>query len=202
MKRTSGEHFGAVYVTLASVLLGLALDDLVSIVRAVETRDSVVWIEAVFVVHIIMNAWIAYTSTVTRLRLELHPWDAMNVFGLSAAHFAINSFVGGSVPAFLTAVGIYSITAAATVHGASVRGRRDPDFDFPSTGFRPVVALNLTAAVVFLFLALASTRLPEKGGAHLVFVSLCVPYATLWLAVFWRCWRRGAPHEPDSQPAS
>ena len=191
MPEEAKKHFGTVYITLVSVLLGLALDDLVSIVREVEQRDAFVWVTSIFVVHIIMNAWIAYTSLVIRVNLEPHPVDALHVFVLSAAHFAINSFVGTEAVPFLTAVGVYSLTAAATVHAAVLRGRRDPNFHFPSLGFRPVVGLNVAAGIAFLSFAWLSSADLVSHRVQFVFVASSIPYATLWLLVFWRSWRNG-----------
>jgi hypothetical protein len=86
-------NFATVYVTVASVLIGLALEDLVSIVRRIEHRDALVWLATVFVVHIIMNAWLGYSSVAISVNLELNPWDALNVFLLPASHFVLNSCV-------------------------------------------------------------------------------------------------------------
>ena len=152
---------------------------------------------SVFVVHIIMNAWIAYTSTVIELSLEPHPWDALNVFVLSAAHFAINSFVGTDVPPFLAAVGVYSLTAAATVYGAMLRSRRDPDFSFPSARFRPVIGLNIAAGAIFLLFAWFSSSGVVSRQVEFVFVVVSIPYATLWLLLFWRGWRGDRDAEID-----
>jgi hypothetical protein len=191
MPRDTRKHFGTIYVTLASVLLGLALEDLVSIVRGMEQRDAFVWVTSIFVVHIIMNAWIAYTSTAIHLNLEPHPWDALNVFGLSAAHFVINSFVGSDAPPFLAAVGVYSLIAAATVYSASERGRRDPTFNFPPAEFRPLIGLNIGAGMCFLLFALLSSLGNVSRGVQFALVTSSIPFATVWLVLFWRVWRNG-----------
>lgn len=193
MPRDTGEHFGTIYITLASVLLGLALGDLVSILRGIEHRDAFVWITSIFVVHIIMNAWIAYSSTAILVTLEPHPWDALNVFVLSAAHFAINSFVGSEATPFLTAVGVYSLTAAATVYAATLRVRQDPEVDLPPTGFRPVILLNIGAGITFLFFALISSLGSVSRSLQLLFVVTSIPYASAWLWLFWRSWRTIGP---------
>ncbi len=198
MAEASQKHFGAVYITLASVLLGLALEDLVSIVRAMEERDAFVWVTSIFVVHIIMNAWIAYTSTAVRLNLDLHPWDALNVFVLSAAHFAINSFVASAPAPFLVAVGAYSLTAAATVYSASLRGRSDPTFRFPHTEFRPLIALNMVAGVTYLLMGWVSSADQVAGGVQFAFVTTSIPFATGWLLLFWRIWRRALAAQSEA----
>lgn len=200
MARDPAKHFGTVYITLVSVLLGLALDDLVSVLRDIEQRDAFVWLTSIFVVHIIMNAWIAYTSTAIRLRLEPHPWDALGVFALSGAHFAINSFVGSEAMPFLAAVGVYSLTASATVYGAILRGRQDPDFDFPPSGFRPVIALNIGAGIAFLSFAVLSWLGVASRQMQLVFVASSIPYASLWLFLFWRSWKGGERSVTAAEP--
>ena len=185
----TGKHFGTIYITLASVLLGLALEDLVSIVRGLEHRDPFVWVTSIFVVHIIMNAWIAYSSVAMVVTLEPHPWDALNVFVLSAAHFAINSFVGPDATRFLVAVGVYSLTAAATVYAATARVRRDPHIDLPPGGFRNVIALNIGAGLAFLLFASVSATDGVSRQLQLVLVASSLPYASAWLLLFWRSWR-------------
>ena len=188
MSRDPRKHFGAVYITLASVLLGLALEDLVSIVRSSDYHDPFVWVTSIFVVHIIMNAWIAYSSTAIIFAVEPHPWDAINVFVLSAAHFAINSFVGPDATPFLVAVGVYSLTAAATVVASKIRVRRDPDIELPPSAFRPVIALNIGAGVYFLTLALVSGEGGASRTLQFIFVASSLPYASAWLVLFWRSW--------------
>jgi len=191
------KHFGTIYITLASVLLGLALSDLVSIVRSSDYRDPFVWVTSIFVVHIIMNAWIAYSSTAIVVAIEPHPWDALNVFALSAAHFAINSFVGPDAVPFLVAVGVYSLTAAATVYAAKLRVRRDPDFELPRSAFRPVIALNIGAGVYFLVLALVSSAVGASRTLELLFVASSLPYASAWLVLFWKSWTAVRPGFPE-----
>jgi hypothetical protein len=188
VSRDARKHFGTIYITLASVLLGLALGDLVSIVRSSDYRDPFVWVTSIFVVHIIMNAWIAYSSTAIIVAIEPHPWDALNVFALSAAHFAINSFVGPDAAPFLAAVGVYSLTAAATVFAAKLRVRRDPDFELPPAAFRPVIALNIGAGVYFLSLAAVSGAAGASRTLKLLFVASSLPYASAWLFLFWKSW--------------
>jgi len=185
----TAKHFGTIYITLVSVLLGLALDDLVSVVRSLEHSDPFVWLTSVFVVHIIMNAWIAYSSTAVIVTLEPHPWDALNVFVLSAAHFAINSFVGPEATPFLLAVGVYSLTAAATVYAVTLRVRSDPHVEVPPLAFRPVIALNIGSGLLFLLFGGASALDGVPRGLQLVFVACSLPYASTWLVLFWRSWK-------------
>jgi len=175
-------------VTVASVLLGLALEDLVSVVRSIEHRDSFVWITSAFIVHIIMNAWIGYSSVAIAVTLEPNPLDALNVFVLSASHFALNSFVGAEPASFFLAAGAYSLTGGGITYYNSWRASQDPLSGSSPAVFRRVIALNFSGAVVFLCVGLLSGRGMLSEAVQLVCLSGSIPFATLWLIEFWRAW--------------
>ena len=188
MTESIRNHFPTVYVTVASVLLGLALEDLVSVVREIEQRDAFVWITATFIVHIIMNAWIGYSSVAIVVALEPNPWDALNVFVLSASHFALNSFVGAEPASFFLAAAAYSVTGGAITYYNSWRASQDPLSGSSPAFFRRVIALNLLGAAVFFCVGLLSRHGILSETVQLVCVSCSIPFATLWLIEFWRAW--------------
>ena len=189
-------QFATVYVTVASVLLGLALEDLVSVVRGIEDRDTFVWIASVFIVHIIMNAWIGYSSVAIAVNLQPNPWDALNVFLLSASHFALNSFVGADPGHFFVAAGVYSLTGGAITYYNTWRASHDPSSGISPAGFRGVFLLNGVGGIFFLGVGLLSlsSALPEVS--QLLGIGVAIPFATGWLVEFWRSWSRA--RSPDA----
>ncbi len=190
----AAKRFATVYVTIASVLLGLALEDLAGVVRGIEHRDAFVWITSIFIVHITMNAWIGYSSIAISVSLEPNPWDALNVFVLAASHFALNSFVGAQPTYFFFATAVYSLTGGAITQYNVWRASQDPRAGLTPAPFRRVVVLNVCGAAAFAALGGLSSRGALSPQGELICVASALPFATAWLVMFWRSWarRRGA----------
>ncbi len=182
-------HFATVYVTIASVLLGLALEDLVSIVRGIENRDAFVWLTSIFIVHITMNAWIGYSCVAISVSLEPNPWDALNVFLLAGSHFVLNSFVEAQPTHFFFAAGAYSLTAGGITRYNVWRASQDREAGLSLGSFRRVVAVNICGGAAFLALGALSSNGVLSPGVQLACVAGSLPFATGWLILFWRAWR-------------
>ncbi len=181
-------HFATVYVTIVSVLLGLALEDLVSIVRELETMGIFEWACVLFVVHIILNAWVGFSSLAISLQLEPNPWDAANIFILSAAHFSLNSFVGSEPYLFFGAAGLYMLVAGTTLLYNVYRAAQDVESGVEIRSFYLLLFLNVwggTSYLLFAYLALENITSQNVEAGIAIF---SIPCATLWLWVFWRSW--------------
>jgi uncharacterized membrane protein YjfL (UPF0719 family) len=88
------QHYATVYITLISILLGIALGDLVSVFRSLSNPTYFEWLSLIYIVLIIMNTWIAYSLHAISIKAIPNPADAINVFVISIAHFVLNSFLG------------------------------------------------------------------------------------------------------------
>jgi len=195
LKRSN--HFATVYVTIASILLGLALEDLVSLVREIHDRDLFVWLETIFIVHIIMNAWVGYSTIAISLNIEPIPFDAVNIFALSAAHFALNTFVGGDLGHFFLAIGIYSFVAGGVVKYQIFRASSDPAINLLPEPGRRIFVLNMLGGVYFVAVGLASGSFEFGDTFKATLLCSSMPFATLWLIMFWKYWEEIVRNSPD-----
>ena len=190
-------HIATVYVTIVSIFLGLALEDLVSIVRSIEHPTLFEWAVAVFVVHIILNAWVGFSSLAISIQLVPNPWDAANVFLLSAAHFSLNSFVGAEPHMFFGAAGIYMFVGGLTLLYNVYRASTDPGSGVIVKNFYLLLFLNVWGGCSYLLFAYLAYEQLLGDTIELIIALFSIPTATLWLWVFWRAWSRSSIEQTE-----
>jgi len=183
------DNYSAIYVTLVSVMLGLALDDIVSIMRGIEELTLFNWLTAVFSVHVIFNAWVGYSSAVSTVRLVPSVWDALNVFILSVAHFALNSAIGEQPIVFFYSAACYSAIAGSVVYYNVWRVNQDDAITLDLSTFRIILWINGTGSAVFLCAGILAHQNITTPAVQSFIVALGIPFATLWLYTFLKVWR-------------
>ncbi len=183
------ENYSAIYITIVSVLLGLALDDIVSILRSLESISLFNWLTAAFSVHVIFNAWVGYSVAASIARLVPSAWDALNVFTLSVAHFALNSAIGEEQTVFFYTASCYSAVAGGVTYYNVWRANQDDSIDIVPRTFLKVIAINAVGAGAFLTAGIVTQTVILSDTAQNSIVVLGIPFATLWLYVFLRVWK-------------
>ena len=143
----------------------------------------------IFIAHIIINAWIAYASAAISVRLIPVPFDAINVFVLTIAHFALNTFIGKAPYQFFFAVSVYSLIAGLATLYNVYRGAQDTSSNIRVKQFMPVILVNVFASIGFVFFGWLSFNGLVTQSIELVFMACTIPFATIWLIVFWRIWK-------------
>lgn len=194
------DNYSAIYVTLVSVMLGLALDDTVSIMRGIESLTPFNWLTAVFSVHVIFNAWVGYSSAASAVRLVPSVWDALNVFVLSVAHFALNSAIGEQPIVFFYSASAYSAVAGGVVYFNIWRVNQDDAITLEVTTFRVILWINAIGSAAFLIAGILAQKSLATPAAQTFIVALGIPFATLWLYTFLKVWRKnGLPFWKHTQ---
>jgi hypothetical protein len=183
------ENYAAIYVTLVSVMLGLTLDDIVSVMRGIEDVSLFNWLTAVFSVHVIFNAWVGYSLAASIVRLVPSVWDALNVFVLSMAHFGLNSTIGEAPIAFFYTAACYSVIAGGVTYYNVWRVNQDDALTLTLPTFHIILWINAIGAAAFLFAGIATRANYLTSTTQTVVVALGIPFATLWIYVFLRVWR-------------
>lgn len=183
------ENYSAIYVTLVSVMLGLALDDIVSIMRTIEDLNLFNWLTALFSVHVIFNAWVGYSSAASIVRLVPSVWDALNVFVLTVAHFALNSAIGEEPIIFFYSAACYSAIAGGVTYYNVWRVDQDDAVKFRLSTFHIILRINAIGAAAFLIAGILAQTIELTGPVQTIIVTLGIPFATLWLFVFLKVWR-------------
>ena len=183
------ENYSTIYITIVSVLLGLALDDIVSILRNLESINFFNWLTAAFSVHVIFNAWVGYSAAASIARLVPSVWDALNVFTLSVAHFALNSAIGEEPTVFFYSASCYSAVAGGVTYYNVWRADQDESINIRPGMFFRVIGINVAGALGFLAAGVLTQAVFLSATVQNAIVVLGIPFATLWLFVFLRVWK-------------
>ena len=177
-------QFSTVYITIASVLLGLNLAEVVRILSGLEHHTFEIWLQALAVTHLIFNAWFGYSSVAIILQVIPTVWDSLNVFVLAAAHFAMVAFIGTEPHFFAFAVSVYALAAIGTILGNTMRFRDSDELALSTRDSMPMVVFNAICSVVIAVVGLLiySGKIGSWGGILVGFMALGL--ATGWLTIF------------------
>ena len=103
--------FPAVYVTLISILLGFAIEDVISRLRELVSIDIHAVLVSISIFSAIFAAWTGYSFvSMTQERLP-RLLDSVNVFALALGVYLLNSTLGKEIWLFFAAVFVYFVGA-------------------------------------------------------------------------------------------
>ena len=113
--------FPSVYITLVSILLGFAVEDVVTRLGELAILEVFDVLAAGGVLSGIIAGWIGYSFvSMTQERLP-RVWDAIHVFFLAFGFYLLNSTIGKEVWLFFFALSIYHFLATvATIYNANI----------------------------------------------------------------------------------
>jgi hypothetical protein len=100
------DNHPSVYLTLVSIIVALALEDLFSLVRDIygvgvpETGAVLLWLRIVGAFGAALSVWVGYCHILITTRWILGIWDALSVMSLLIILFVINTTVGAENPAW------------------------------------------------------------------------------------------------------
>jgi hypothetical protein len=103
--------FPSVYITLISMLLGFAVEDVITQLRALNSIDTYSALTAVSILTAIIAVWTAYSfGSMTQKRLP-RLMDVINVFFFAFCFYLLNSTIGLDIWYFFAAISIYGANA-------------------------------------------------------------------------------------------
>lgn len=187
------ERFSTVYITIVSIFLGLAMEDLFSKFTSIENPDFYAYVILVLVSLLVINLWVSYSNMAISIRLIPNPMDAFMVFGSIMGLYILNFMIFRSAYEFFYVHGLFNLGAAlATVYHVK-RALSDDNVDFDPLIFRPVYALNVAifAMSICVGVVLQLHLIGETVEAVLAGMVLVCPIAWLW--VFWSNFKRAFP---------
>ena len=187
------ERFSTVYITLVSIFLGLAMEDLYSKFTSIENPGFYAYVILVLVTLLVINLWVSYSNMAISIRLIPTPTDAFMVFGSIMGLYILNFMIFRPVYEFFYVHGLFNLGAAlATVYHVR-RALYDDSVDFDPLTFRPVYVLNIAifAISISVGLVLQLNLAGETLKAVLAGMVLVCPVA--WLCVFWANFKRAFP---------
>ena len=176
-------HYSTVFITLCSVLLGLCLADVVSILRNAEHHTWMLWLQAGFVIALIFNAWVAFATHAITVRVIPTIGDSFLVFAVAGGNFAITAFVGTAPYLFWTGVGAYALIAIVVNAFTILRIKKDPNIEFVVSGTAPLVICSVCQVLGgFAVAALSYSNLIDDAiQPALCAVGYVFPLTWLWL---------------------
>ena len=199
LKKQIRDNHPNVYLTLVSIIVALALEDLLSLVREIyrvgepEAITVLLWLQIVGAFSAAFATWVGYCHILITTRWILGIWDALSVMTLLVTLFLINSFVGAESPAWwFSALGAQSIAGGIILYVNMRRASMEPGIihdAMPAPNSWPVYHLILSGALILLFALLVSLDLVSDFVALLLTASaifFIVSWAFLWV----HAWRK------------
>ena len=183
-------HYPTVYITLISILLGLALSDLISIFRSLDSPGYFEWLSLIYVVLIIINAWVAYSLHAISIKsIPVTAYD-INVFAISVAHFSLNSFIGKTHYQVYLAVAFYSLISLFTLIYIIKRASRYSNNQNSLKFYKSVLSTNVLGVIIASTVAYLSYK--EMLSMTLEIIIFIVGYLCVfaWLYFYWSTWKK------------
>jgi len=190
-------HYSTVYITLISILLGIALGDLVSIFRDLKSPGYFEWLSLIYIVLIIMNSWVAYSLHAISVKLIPVPADAINVFAISVAHFALNSFIGKPHYQVFFAVAFYSIISFFTISYIIKRTAHYSKSKFVFKPYVKVLGINIIGVILALIIAFLSYKGFLSMTLEIILFVMGYLFVFIWLYLYWKTWKKLLDKSPD-----
>lgn len=183
-------HYSTVYITLISILLGIALGDLITVFRDLKNPDYFEWLSLIYIVLIIMNAWVAYSLHAISVKLIPVPADAINIFSISVAHFALNSFIGKPHYQVFCAIAFYLIISCIAISYIVKRATHDSEKQFTFKPYIKVLSINIIGAIWNLILAFLSYKGILSMTIEIIMFGIAYLFVFIWLFLFWKTWKK------------
>jgi hypothetical protein len=182
--------FPSVYITLVSILLGFAVEDIVTRLGEFATLEAFDLLAAAGILSAIIAAWIGYSCvSMTQERLP-QVWDAINVFFLAFGFYLLIGTLGKEIWWFFLAVSIYQVVAtAATVYNADILSQSLAN----ESGwkiFQWNTFLTASGIAIFSVAAWASKQAMLHNGVEILIGGYFMLSNMAWLYFFWRGWSR------------
>ena len=187
------DRFSTVYITIVSIFLGLAMEDLYSKFGSIEEPDFYSYVIVMLVSLLVINLWIAYSNMAISIRLIPIPMDAFMVFGSIMGLYLLNSMIFRPAYEFFYVHGVFNFGSALVTWYHVKRALSDEHIDFDPGLFRPVYALNIAIFVVSILVAVILQFQLVGKTVEAVLAGLVLLCPIGWLWVFWANFKRAFP---------
>lgn len=182
-------HYSTVYITLISILLGVALADLISVFRSVQNPDYFQWLSLILIVTLVMNAWISYSLHAISVKLIPVPADAINVFAISIAHFTLNSFIIKPHYQFYFAVCFYSLVTTCTILYTFYRASQFNSKSFFFKSYRRVLFINIAGIFISALFGWLSLKGHLSKTMEIITFGIAYINVLVWIMLYWKVWK-------------
>jgi hypothetical protein len=182
--------FPSVYITLISILLGFAIEDVITRLRELAPLDPHTLLTAAALLSIIFSAWTGYSFiSITQQRLP-RLLDSINVFLLALAIYMMNSTLGLEIWIFFCAAAIYmAISIFSTIYNYQIF-LENLSASYSWRIFSINVWISVLSVVIY-----ANAAWMSKQGLLPYILELCliaslIIIASLWTYFFYKTWTK------------
>lgn len=193
-------QFPSVYITFISVIIGFALEDLISITRdqeglfSLSTQTAITWGEIVQSLVAIVMSWLIYSTYAISRRSVPTILDVLNVLGFSVGLFLLNSTIGSQNLVANNLVGAAYIIIAGTAYYFAVDQLKDEGAEFSQfvkgvQTFKGPLIINCFAAPYYFFLAWLAYQDRLTQSLEISSQISGVLVSIVWLLWAYRIWR-------------
>jgi hypothetical protein len=182
--------FPSVYITLISILLGFAIEDVITRLRELAPLDPHTLLTAAALLSIIFSAWTGYSFiSMTQQRLP-RLLDSINVFLLALAIYMMNSTLGLEIWIFFCAAAIYlAIAIFSTIYNYQIFLE-----NLSASYSWRIFSINVWISVLSVVIC-ANAAWMSKQGLLPYILELCliaslIIIASLWTYFFYKTWTK------------
>lgn len=182
--------FPSIYITLVSILLGFAVEDVINRLREIAPVDLFTSLAAAGILSGIIAGWIGWSFvSMTQERLP-SVWDALHVFFMAFCFYALISTLGSEIWWFFLALSVYhAFSALATIYNANIllKSLSAPyDWRF----FRWNILIAVVSVVLYSVGAWMSMKKMLPYSAE-IFLVICYSIGNIaWLYFIQKNWSR------------
>jgi len=182
--------FPSVYITLISILLGFAVEDVIGQLREIAQINIYLALSAIGILSGVIAAWIGYSFvSMTQERLP-RVLDAVHVFFLAFGFYILNTTLGMEVWWYFSALFVIHVVALfATIYNVNIL------MQSLSTGdnwriFLPNSLVFLIAIIIYPIAAWMSFNATLPRGIELSLIAYYTISNILWAYFFYRGWSK------------
>ena len=182
--------FPSVYITLISILLGFAVEDVVTLLREIAPIDIYSVLSAGGILSGIIAAWIGYSFvSMTQERLP-RVLDAVHVFFLAFGFYVLNTTLGMEIWWFFSALSvIHGVALFATIYNVNILVQ-SISTPYDRRTFLPNSLVFLVALVIYPMAAWMSAKGILPGEIELTLIAYYTVSNILWAYFFYRGWSK------------
>lgn len=198
LKKQIRDSHPNVYLTLVSIIVALALEDLFSLVREIytvagpEAVTVLLWLQILGAFAAAFSTWVGYCHIFITTRWILGIWDALSVMTLLVTLFLINSFVGAENSAWwFCAMGAQSFAGGTILYVNMHRAKMEPGIvndAMPPPNSWPVYHLLVCGGLMPIFALLVFMGVSDFVVA--LFTAVAVLFIVSWAFVWVHAWRK------------
>ena len=199
LKQHIRDNHTSVYLTIVSIIVALALGDLVTQVREIykaggaEVSYVLLWIQIIGAFSVAFNVWVGYCHIFITVSWILGIWDALSVMLLLIVLYLINTTVGAENTAWwLGAMSIIFLAGGSILYVNLHRARVEEGVindALPEPTSWPFIFMMTVGSMSLLFSFLVFAEI-VSAFTEVVFASLTTLAAAYWSFLWVKTWRK------------